>query len=59
MTKKPMAGEKKYKWPRKREGTRYCEICNCTRGVIRKYGLQICRRCFREKAEELGFNKFG
>jgi ribosomal protein S14 len=27
--------------------------------MIRKYSMQICRRCFREKANELGFDKFG
>jgi small subunit ribosomal protein S29e len=59
MTKKPFAEEKKYKWPKKREGNRYCEICNSTSGMIRKYSMQICRRCFREKANELGFDKFG
>ena len=24
---------------------------------IRKYGIDLCRRCFREKAVELGFQK--
>ena len=59
MVKKPIEGEKEYKWPKKREGTRYCKICGSTLGMVRKYGMQICRRCFREKAEELGFKKFG
>lgn len=37
---------------------RICRICGTTRGVIRKYGLMICRRCFREKASDIGFTKF-
>ncbi|MEM3412165.1 MAG: 30S ribosomal protein S14 [archaeon] len=49
---------KKYKWPRKKEPGRYCEYCHRTDGLIRKYGLQICRQCFKEKAEELGFKKY-
>ena len=49
----------KYKWPRKKEKGRYCIFCNRTVGLIRKYGFQICRRCFREKAEDLGFKKYG
>jgi len=25
---------------------------------IRRYGLNLCRQCFREIAEDLGFKKF-
>jgi len=25
--------------------------------LIRKYGLNICRQCFREKADDIGFKK--
>jgi ribosomal protein S14 len=35
----------------------YSRKCDAIKGVIRKYGLMICRRCFREKAEEIGFQK--
>ena len=35
-----------------------CEICGTPRGLIRQYGLMICRRCFREKAERMGFRKY-
>ncbi|MBE3042597.1 hypothetical protein IMZ48_08480, partial [Candidatus Bathyarchaeota archaeon] len=24
---------------------------------MRKYGLDLCRQCFREKAKDIGFNK--
>jgi hypothetical protein len=32
-------------------------VCGAHQGLIRKYGLMICRRCFRERAEEIGFIK--
>lgn len=38
-------------------GTRVCRRCNTTHGVIRKYGLYYCRRCFREIAKSVGFKK--
>lgn len=34
-----------------------CTRCGGRRGHINKYGLNICRRCFREVAKELGFKK--
>lgn len=33
-------------------------ICGSRRGLIRKYGIDLCRRCFREQAEAIGFKKF-
>ncbi len=35
-----------------------CERCGRKRGIIRRYGLHLCRQCFREKAEEMGFKKY-
>ncbi|POV95527.1 hypothetical protein PSTT_16178 [Puccinia striiformis] len=32
------------------KGSRCCKVCNHTAGLIRKYGLNICRQCFRERA---------
>lgn len=37
---------------------RKCRFCGNIRGLIRKYELYICRKCFRERAEELGFKKY-
>lgn len=34
-----------------------CRFTGTTRGVIRKYGLNICRRTFRLNARKLGFKK--
>jgi ribosomal protein S14 len=36
----------------------HCRKCDTTRGVMKKYDLNYCRRCFREDAEKIGFNKF-
>ena len=33
-------------------------VCNNTHGIIRKYGLDLCRRCFREYAADIGFIKY-
>jgi ribosomal protein S14 len=38
---------------------RKCRFCGTARGLIRAHGLQICRRCFREVAKGLGFEKYG
>lgn len=27
-------------------------------GIVRKYGLMYCRRCFREVAPSIGFKKY-
>lgn len=41
------------------KGARKCTKCGSFDGVIRKYGLMYCRRCFREVAWDLGFKKLG
>jgi small subunit ribosomal protein S29e len=37
------------------KGARKCRVCNARQGLIRKYGIMMCRRCFRERAEEIGY----
>ncbi len=37
---------------------RRCRHCGTHRGLINKYGMAICRRCFREVGKEIGFRKF-
>lgn len=39
------------------KGSRSCRACFNRRGLIRKYDLDLCRRCFREYALEIGFVK--
>ena len=35
-----------------------CERCQRFGAHIKSYGLNLCRHCFREIAEEIGFNKY-
>ena len=44
---------------KRKKGKRKCKLCGSSRGLIRKYGLYICRKCFREVAEDIGFKKYG
>ncbi|MBN2066877.1 MAG: 30S ribosomal protein S14 [Candidatus Diapherotrites archaeon] len=37
---------------------RVCRVCGTRQAVIRKYGLFVCRRCFKEIAEKIGFQKY-
>ncbi|HLD00444.1 MAG TPA: 30S ribosomal protein S14 [Candidatus Nanoarchaeia archaeon] len=51
----------KFNSPRERScgiALRKCKNCGRMRGHINKYGLHICRQCFREMAIGLGFKKF-
>ena len=40
------------------KGSRYCSRCGTHGGLVRRYGLNLCRQCFREVAPRLGFKKF-
>jgi small subunit ribosomal protein S29e len=42
----------------KRTNDRMCRICGNARGIIHRYGLNVCRRCFREQAASMGFGKY-
>ncbi|MCC6020333.1 MAG: 30S ribosomal protein S14 [Thermoproteaceae archaeon] len=35
-----------------------CLRCGTREAIIRKYGLYLCRRCFREVAPQLGFKRY-
>ncbi len=35
-----------------------CRRCGRPGGMISKYGLELCRSCFREVATGIGFKKF-
>ena len=58
-----MSAEKKSKRPnisktsKELKRNRKCKFCGSERGLIRKYNLYICRRCFNDYADELGFKK--
>jgi ribosomal protein S14 len=53
MSKKKPKKERKYG-----KGTRRCVRCGSYGPVIRRYNLYLCRQCFREVAEKLGFKKY-
>lgn len=51
----------KHNEPKERKtgiGSRKCERCGRFGAHIRSYGLNMCRQCFREIAEEIGFKKY-
>ncbi|TNN44084.1 40S ribosomal protein S29 [Liparis tanakae] len=39
------------------QGSRSCRVCSNRHGLIRKYGLNMCRQCFRQYAHDIGFVK--
>lgn len=52
---------KKHNAPKERKTGRSlkrCKRCGRIRGHIDKYGLSLCRQCFREIAEKIGFKKY-
>ncbi|MGQ4874111.1 MAG: 30S ribosomal protein S14 [Promethearchaeota archaeon] len=40
------------------KGQRICRRCGTHRGLIRSYGLYICRRCFYEVGKEIGWKRY-
>jgi len=40
------------------KGARTCRVCAAHQGLIRKYAMMVCRRCFRENAKYIGFIKY-
>jgi len=37
--------------------SKQCRVCAARQGLITKYEMMICRRCFREQAAQIGFVK--
>lgn len=51
----------KHNAPKKRSAglaNRTCRRCGRVGGHISKYGLNLCRHCFREIATKIGFKKY-
>ena len=51
----------KHNAPKKRAfgvGSRKCKRCGRYGAHIQKYGLHLCRQCFREIAKNIGFKKY-
>ncbi|MEK6903732.1 MAG: 30S ribosomal protein S14 [Nanoarchaeota archaeon] len=38
--------------------TQRCRRCGSFRAHIRRFGLHLCRKCFREIAPAIGFKKY-
>ncbi len=52
----------KFNKPKKRKygrGIKVCSRCHRRGAHISRYGLNLCRQCFREVAKDLGFKKYG
>ena len=52
---------KKHNAPKKRTTGQYlkhCTRCGKNDSLVKKYGLLLCRQCFRETATALGFKKY-
>ncbi|MBS3117989.1 30S ribosomal protein S14 [Candidatus Woesearchaeota archaeon] len=51
----------KHNAPKKRnfgKSTKKCRYCGSARGFIGRYGIHLCRRCFRLNATKIGFKKY-
>jgi small subunit ribosomal protein S14 len=60
---KPAIKEKflKHNKPKERKtgiSVKKCQRCGRFGAHIKSYGLNLCRHCFREIAEEIGFKKY-
>jgi len=61
--KKPAVKDKfiKHNKPKDRKygiAAKKCEKCGRYGAMINRYGINLCRHCFREIAEEIGFKKY-
>ena len=51
----------KFNKPKERKfglSVKKCERCGRFGAHIKQYNLNLCRQCFREIAEEIGFHKY-
>ncbi len=40
------------------KGARKCRVCANQFGIVRKYKIDMCRQCLRERAKDIGFVKY-
>ena len=38
--------------------TKKCTRCGSNKGHVGKYGINLCRKCFRDIAHNIGFKKY-
>ncbi|MCB9358577.1 30S ribosomal protein S14 [Candidatus Woesearchaeota archaeon] len=51
----------KHNAPKKRScgiSLKRCKRCGRIKGHVSKYGLDLCRQCFRDIATKIGFKKY-
>ena len=51
----------KYNVPKDRKygaSTKHCQICGVTHAHVGRYGIKLCRKCFRDYATDLGFKQY-
>ena len=56
-----LAKYKKHNKPKARttgQSRHKCIVCGQTHAHIQKYGLHMCRKCFRDYAKRIGFKKY-
>jgi len=63
LNKKPAKRDKWIKHNKPSEKTcgiakKKCEKCGRYGAMVGQYGINLCRHCFREIAEDLGFKKY-
>ncbi|MFA5106136.1 MAG: 30S ribosomal protein S14 [Candidatus Micrarchaeia archaeon] len=58
MAEKKKASKIPLEFKFKGKGRRKCRFCGSSRGMIRSFDLRVCRRCFREVGEKIGFRKY-
>jgi len=52
---------KKHNEPQKKAfgvGSKKCKRCNRRGAHVSKYGLHLCRQCFRDIATQIGFKRY-
>jgi small subunit ribosomal protein S14 len=52
-----MSGSETKQEKKRKRDKRECKRCGANDGVMKKYNLNLCRRCFKEVAVMLGFKK--
>ncbi len=40
------------------KSSKKCQHCGNNKGFVGKYGLDLCRKCFRDMATHIGFKKY-
>jgi len=61
VSKNMQAAYEKHNKPKERAYGRNvtrCPRCGYYRGIIHKYRIELCRKCFREQALKLGFKQY-